>query len=118
GEVGPPRGQTAPTPIGLPQAADAAEPQVGDPAVAHLAGEVAGVVAAGAVVPAAIVVAPPAAPVGVAGVDRDAALDVEPVALVVDAADVGHPGVAAVRIAVGLLLRGVDALLDRLARVA
>src|SRR5690606_8124265 len=95
---------------GSPEAANAAVVEVDHPAVTHLAGELACVVAAVAVVPAAPVVAPAAAPVGVAGVDRDAALDRVAVALAVDVADVGDLGVAAApRVAAGVALGRVDA---------
>src|SRR5690606_3199722 len=112
------RGRSGNPPPGALQPADSAVVEVDHAAVAHVAGEPAGVVAAVAVVPAAPVVAPAAAPVGVAGVDRDAALDLVAVALAVDVADVGHLGAAAPRIAAGVALGGIDALLDRAARAA
>src|SRR5688500_2027836 len=103
---------------GLPEAAHAAVVEVDHLAVPHLAGEGAGVVALVVVVVAAVIVAPATLPVGVAGVDRDAALHRVAVALAVDVADVGHLRVATVRIAVGVALGGIDTLLDRLARIA
>src|SRR5690606_786235 len=103
---------------GLPETADPAVVEVDDLAVTHPALEGACVVAVVAVVPTTPVVTPAAAPVGVAGVDRDPALDEVAVALAVDIADVGHPRLAAVGIAVGVVLRGTDALLDRLARAS
>src|SRR5690606_35415647 len=93
--------------------------EVDDPAVAHLAGELACIVAAVTVVPAAVVVVPATAPVAVVGVYREAAFHRVTVALAVDVADVGHLGVAAaIRIAARIALGRIDALLDGLARAA
>src|SRR5690606_9516516 len=76
------------------------------------------VVTAVAIVPTAPIVPPAAAPVGVAGVDRDPALDVVAVALAVDRANISNLSPAPPRIAARIALGSVDALLYCLARVA